>query len=155
MVLHPKLDFRSLYKKRLMKANTNNPTFPNTPAAEPSPLSTAAMENLKDNSQQPIGDEVGDKSPGMFDLDTNLPAIQKPRLEDTVKRLFSEEHFHHILTDHLLFQRFSIFVNKYQPQYVPTLIRYMDMLKATKAIEYANAMALRNVWCAFHSRSTL
>lgn len=156
MVFH---SFHSLRRKRSreVKRNQDSPTLPKTPAAELPPSLIAAMENLDNNSNSPRNHQPlinvapnlrADVVSGFFNLQPPLPPpnMQTTRLEDTVRRLFSEDHFSHILADKALFQRFSAFLNKYQPQYVPALIRHLDMLKAAKAIEYANAITRRMVW---------
>jgi hypothetical protein len=59
-----------------------------------------------------------------------------------MRRLFSKEHLHFILGDHVLFYRFSSFHNQYRPHLVPAF-RYLEMRKVVKAIEYANAVIRR------------
>lgn len=56
-------------------------------------------------------------------------------------RLFSHDHLNIILKDTAHLQRFTNFLIKYQPQNLPTLVRYLDSQKAIKAIQYANALA--------------
>ncbi|KUJ12263.1 uncharacterized protein LY89DRAFT_623352 [Mollisia scopiformis] len=63
-----------------------------------------------------------------------------------MKRLMSAEHLHFILADHTLFYRFSSFLNRYRSHLVPTLIRYLEMRKAMKAIEYANSIVRTIRW---------
>jgi hypothetical protein len=77
------------------------------------------------------------------------PPTQKSsnvKLEDLVKRLFSDEHLLFILGDHALFLKFSTFLNRYQPHLVPSLIRFLEMRKSMKAIDYANAVARKLQW---------
>lgn len=138
-----KLDLYSLRRHRSKDRGLkdDSPTLPNIPDSPFPPPTSAAMEPLK--SHPPTVENpsrAANKSSGFFNLEPTLPANQTSRLEDTMKKLFSEEHLHYILEDQLFLQRFSAFVNKYQPQYTPTLTRYMDLLKASKAIEYANAI---------------
>ena len=81
--------------------------------------------------------------PSFFNLQPPAQSTQHVKLEDIMNRLFSEEHLHFILGDHILFYRFSSFLNHYKPHLVPTLVRYLEMRKAVKAIEYANAVTRR------------
>jgi len=81
-----------------------------------------------------------------FDLQPPPASASNVRIEDVMKRLFSVEHLHFILGDHVLFYQFSTFLNRFKPNLVPTLIRYMEMRKAMKAIEYANAVARSIRW---------
>ncbi|KAN0119674.1 hypothetical protein V8E51_001882 [Hyaloscypha variabilis] len=82
----------------------------------------------------------------LFSMNDDISPMEHVKLEDVMKRLFSEEHLHFILGDHALFYRFSRFLNHYKPHLVPTLIRYLEMRKAVKAIEYANAVTRRVRW---------
>lgn len=63
-----------------------------------------------------------------------------PDLEKLMERIHSAEHLHFILSDLRLSRRFSTFVNRYKLQYSTTLVRYLGLRKAHKAIEYANAV---------------
>lgn len=81
-----------------------------------------------------------------FDLQPPKACPNNVRIEDVMARLFSMEHLHFILDDHGLFLRFSAFLNRWHSHIVPTLIRYLEMRKAVKAIEYANAVARRIRW---------
>lgn len=81
-----------------------------------------------------------------FDLQPPPASASDVRIEDVMKRLFSAEHLHFILGDHHLFYQFSTFLNRLKPSLVPTLIRYLEMRKAMKAIEYANAVARSIRW---------
>ncbi|KAH7410826.1 hypothetical protein BKA64DRAFT_703940 [Cadophora sp. MPI-SDFR-AT-0126] len=103
-----------------------------------------------------MAEEADQKTPAVEDTDTTEAEffnLQPPaasgsddRIEDVVKRLFSAEHLHFILGDHLLFYQFSTFLNRFRPSLVPTLIRYLEMRKAMKAIEYANSVARSIRW---------
>ncbi|KAI1008006.1 hypothetical protein K3495_g234 [Podosphaera aphanis] len=94
-------------------------------------------------SEQP---DVLDGS-NFFDLRPPLPLENdETKIEELMKRLFSEEHLHSILSDYTYSQRFSSFLNRYRPHLVPTLLRYIQMRKAMKAIEYANAVARSINW---------
>lgn len=81
-----------------------------------------------------------------FDLKPPIPHTGNGKIEDLAKRLFSDEHLLFILQDHALFQKFSMFINRFRPHLVPTLVRYLEMRKAMKAIEYANAVARNVPW---------
>ncbi len=66
-----------------------------------------------------------------------------------VRQLFSDEHLNFIIGDHILFYRFSSFLNRYRSHLVPTLVRYLEMRKAVKAIEYANAVVKSIRWPSY------
>ncbi len=90
--------------------------------------------------------EVDSAEAGFFDLSVPIPIAKEVGIEHVMKRLFSKEHLHFILADHVLFYRFSSFLNRFKPHIVPTLVRYLEMRKAMKAIEYANAVARSIRW---------
>lgn len=97
----------------------------------------------------PSAHVLGDRDSGdgeFFDLRPPMSAAVDVEVEDVMKKLFSTEHLHFILTDHSLFLKFSSFLNQYRPNLVPALVRYLEMRKATKAIEYANAIAKSIQW---------
>ena len=75
-----------------------------------------------------------------------VPAASYVKVEDLVKRLFSAEHLHLILSNHAFFSRFSSFLNRFKPHLVPRLVRYLEMRKAIKAIEYANTIVRKIRW---------
>jgi hypothetical protein len=81
-----------------------------------------------------------------FDLKPPPATASTTNIEELMKRLFSPDHLHFILEDHGLFHRFSSFLNQFKPNLVPTLVRYLEMRKAMKAIEYANAVAKSIRW---------
>ncbi|KAL5318749.1 hypothetical protein ACEPPN_013813 [Leptodophora sp. 'Broadleaf-Isolate-01'] len=102
------------------------------------------MANEVDEKPPKGGDTTGEVE--FFDLQPPTVAASGVRVEDVVKRLFSAEHLNFILGDHLLFYQFSTFLNRFRPSLVPTLIRYLEMRKAMKAIEYANAVGRSIRW---------
>jgi len=81
-----------------------------------------------------------------FDLQPPTNSSTHIKLEDLAKRLFSADHLHFILQDHGLFYRFSSFLNEFRPHLIPTLVRYLEMRKAMKAIEYANSVSRTIRW---------
>lgn len=93
-----------------------------------------------------LAQETDTAEPGFFDLQAPESTVSHVKVEDVMRRLFSREHLHFILGDHVLFYRFSSFLNRFKPQMVPTLIRYLEMRKAMKSIEYANAVARSIRW---------
>lgn len=62
-------------------------------------------------------------------------------LEERSLQMFSEEHLRLIFANSSSLLRFTAFLSTHRPQSVPTLIYYLDALKALKAIQYANAIA--------------
>ncbi|KAF2655034.1 hypothetical protein K491DRAFT_658893 [Lophiostoma macrostomum CBS 122681] len=62
-------------------------------------------------------------------------------LEARSDQLFSKEHLQAIFRDTPSLLRFTSFLSAARPNSVPVLIYYLDALKATRAINYANAVA--------------
>ena len=80
-------------------------------------------------------------SPTSFDLKPPPPNKKVKNIDTLSEKLFSGEHLRVILKDPSFFLRFTAFLNRYKPQCAPVLVRYLEAQKATKAIEYANALA--------------
>ncbi|KAL8715261.1 MAG: hypothetical protein Q9220_001219 [cf. Caloplaca sp. 1 TL-2023] len=76
-----------------------------------------------------------------FDLKPPPPKKSVQFLETFSEDLFSDAHLRTILRDPAYFTRFTAFLNCYKPQLIPVLVRYLEIQKVTKAIEYANALA--------------
>lgn len=76
-----------------------------------------------------------------FDLRPPVRTKKTTSLDDLSDSLFGGGHLETILRDPEFFGRFTAFLNRYRPQAAPVLIRYLEMQKAMKAIEYANAVA--------------
>ena len=68
-------------------------------------------------------------------------AHQSFSLEARGEQMFSREHLQAIFTDPALLLKFTSFLGSYRRQSVPTLIYYLDALKAIRAINYANAVS--------------
>ncbi|KAF2761888.1 hypothetical protein EJ05DRAFT_496775 [Pseudovirgaria hyperparasitica] len=83
--------------------------------------------------------------PETFDLRPPPPTVTESDAEMLAERLFSVDHLKSILEDHALFHKFTIFLNRYQPQLVPLLIRYLDSQKAIAAARYANAIIAQRI----------
>lgn len=106
--------------------------------------------SMDDDSARDVGatqDSNNKSEAEFFDLQPPTPSTKKHvGIEDVMLRLVSAEHLHFNLGDHVLFYRFSSFLNKYESHLVPTLIRYLEMRKAMKAIEYANSIVRTIRW---------
>jgi hypothetical protein len=76
-----------------------------------------------------------------FDLRPQPRKKKSSSLDVLSEALFSEGHLDTILQEPQLFARFTAFLNRYRPQVVPILVRYLEIQKAVKAVEYANAVA--------------
>jgi len=109
-------------------------------------LSPDMGDETEKNGQSPQDLDSSEEPEEFFDLQPPAQPTSYVKTEDVMKRLFSAEHLHFILGDHVLFYRFSTFLNRYMSNLVPTLIRYLEMRKAMKAIEYANAVAKTIRW---------
>jgi hypothetical protein len=97
--------------------------------------------------QQRLDDEdrlspLIEDDPQSFDL---VAPVENERrqtsLEDLSESLFSKEHLQAIFNDTPSLIRFTSFLSATRPKSVPTLIYYLDALKALRAINYANAVA--------------
>jgi len=75
-----------------------------------------------------------------YDLRPPPPSVSHDNPEFLAGRLFSVDHLNLILEDPAYFQRFRGFLNRYRPQSVPTLVKYLESQKALTAIRYANAL---------------
>ncbi|ESZ98384.1 non-specific serine/threonine protein kinase [Sclerotinia borealis F-4128] len=126
-------------------------SFPHANLDLANTLLSDAMNSIEDSEDQsrvasaPLKTPDSEKSQ-FFDLHPPVSRSSNVKIEDLAKRLFSEEHLLFILHDHALFQKFSIFMNRFRPHLVPILVRYLEMTKAMKAIEYANAVARKIRW---------
>jgi hypothetical protein len=117
------------------------------------PPPSAMARHFEHNNENPVvmeeqqqQQENQESAESFFDLGATLPTQDDGSIEAVMRRLFSAEHLNFILADHALFHRFSAFLNQYKSKLVPTLIRYLEMRKAMKAIEYANAVARQIRW---------
>jgi hypothetical protein len=102
--------------------------------------------SMDDDSLRMEDRSAQDHSPvdsSFYDLQPPEQQANHVKPEDIMSRLFSKEHLHFILGDHIFFYRFSSFLNCYSSHLVLALVRYLEMRTAIKAIEYANAVARR------------
>jgi len=86
-------------------------------------------------------DPLLEDDPASFDLvpgATNGPSGFS--LEKRSEQLFSREHLLEIFSDPSLLLKFTSFLSIKRPKSIPTLVYYLDALKAIKAINYANAV---------------
>lgn len=92
------------------------------------------------DSLEPLNDD----DPGCYDLvqpDARSVVPQAYSLEQRAEDMFSREHLQEIFDDPSLLLKFSSFLGTHRRSSVPTLIYYLDALKALRAIRYANAVA--------------
>lgn len=76
-----------------------------------------------------------------FDLRPPAPKPKPPNIETISELLFSSGHLNTILHQPQSVAKFTAFLNKYQPEYQPLILRYLETQKAITAIAYANAVA--------------
>ncbi|WPG98712.1 Hypothetical protein R9X50_00150600 [Acrodontium crateriforme] len=99
-------------------------------------------------------DPLVEDDPASFDL---LPPHQfdeeigQYKLERQAELLFSEAHLRAIFADPQLLLKFTGFLNSHRPQSIPILVYYLDALKAIRAINYSNGIALALDPIRFHS----
>jgi hypothetical protein len=106
-----------------------------------------ATQALGPLQQKPLEDDdrlspLLEDDPHSFDL--VAPVVNERRqasLEGMSEQLFSREHLKAIFDDTPSLLRFTSFLSAARPKSVPTLIYYLDALKALRAINYANAVA--------------
>ncbi|TVY83664.1 Phototropin-2 [Lachnellula suecica] len=127
-----------------------SPSFPfsqNPPLLVLDLKKTALLQEMENGDSKEMPRDPESDESEFFDLQPPAPSSSNNvKTEDIMARLTSAEHLHWILADHVFFYRFSAFLNRYNAHLVPTLIRYLEMRKAIKAIEYANAVAKRIRW---------
>lgn len=77
------------------------------------------------------------------DLQLNAPPPKNSitTVEGLSELLFSDEHLKYIIKDQVLYTRFSLFLIRYRPQLIPVLLHFIEIQKAMKALDYANAVA--------------
>lgn len=76
-----------------------------------------------------------------YDLAAPPPTHSYSNGEYLAERLFSADHLDIILKNPTDLQRFTSFLNHYQPHSAPTLVRYLEAQKAITAVRYANSLA--------------
>ena len=84
-----------------------------------------------------------DSSPD-HDYDLKPPPPNRPpsnSLDTHTAHLFSEAHLQTILSDPVFSTRFTTFLKRYQPHIISILNQYLEIQKALKAIDFANAVA--------------
>jgi len=109
-------------------------------------VATHALPALQQRGFMDDGDRLSpllEDDPQSFDL-IPAPAEDERKqfsLETQSEQLFSKEHLQAIFKDTASLLRFTSFLSAARPKSVPTLIYYLDALKALRAINYANAVA--------------
>ena len=76
-----------------------------------------------------------------YDLKPPPPNTKVKHVDTLSEQLFSGDHLRIILDDPSFFLRFTAFINRFKPNLAPVLVRYLEAQKATKAVEYANALS--------------
>lgn len=82
----------------------------------------------------------GDDEHAEYDLKPPPPSVSHSNIEVLAERFYSTDHLDLILRDPTLYARFSHFVHQYRPQSVAALNSYLEIQKATLAVEYANSV---------------
>ncbi|KAG8533271.1 uncharacterized protein KY384_002054 [Bacidia gigantensis] len=94
------------------------------------PMDMGHPEDLRSQNESPN-----------FDLKPPPPNIKVKHIDTLAEKLLSGNHLDIILNDPSFFLRFTAFLNRYKPNIAPTLVQYLEMKKAIKAVEYANALS--------------
>ena len=87
-------------------------------------------------------DPIAEDNPASYDLLASAEA-EHPKeysLERRSQVLFAKEHLQVIFADSGLLFKFTAFLTSQRPQSLPMLVYYLDILKAIRAINYANAI---------------
>ena len=83
-----------------------------------------------------------DVRPEDYDLPASMEdASHLDAIEAVSQVLFSPEHLKVIFAEPSSLLKFTSFLTVYRPNSIPTLIYYLDAMKALKAISYANSIA--------------
>ncbi|KAL1306928.1 hypothetical protein AAFC00_005570 [Neodothiora populina] len=85
----------------------------------------------------------GEDEQGEYDLKPPPPSVAHSNVEALAERFFSVDHLNVILRDASLHYSFAQFLHHHKPHCVDALNRYLDVQKATLALEYANAITSR------------
>lgn len=109
-------------------------------------VATHALPALQQRGFADDGDRLSpllEDDPHSFDLISAPTEDERKQfsLETRSEQLFSREHLQAIFKDTSSLLRFTSFLSAARPKSVPTLIYYLDALKALRAISYANAVA--------------
>ena len=110
-------------------------------------LNGHADSDLPPLQSQTVVDQNDKLEPISEDDPTSYELVEPPlgdgegySLEQRSLQLFSKEHLQVIFADGNYLLRFTSFLGAHRPQSVPTLIHYLDCLKALRAVQYSNAI---------------
>ncbi|KAL8738092.1 MAG: hypothetical protein Q9181_001078 [Wetmoreana brouardii] len=116
-----------------------------SPTTDDFPQPPVHTQHMNSNQNSPDGhmEDIKTSADDSHDFDLKPPPPRRPAkfLETYAEQLFSDAHLQTILRDSTFFMRFTAFLNRYKSYSAPILIRYLEIQKAMKAIEYANALA--------------
>ena len=108
-------------------------------------IATQALPPLQEKGNADDNDRLSpllEDDPQSWDLVAPVETETKQfSLEYQSEQLFSKQHLQAIFSDTPSLLRFTTFLSAARPKSVPTLIYYLDALKALRAINYANAVA--------------
>ncbi|KAK8167014.1 PAS domain-containing protein [Phyllosticta citrichinensis] len=119
------------------------------PSADPPSIFDA------DDNDPDASSSASSRTSNSFDLMPPPPNVTLTNAEVLSIRLFSTDHLNLIIHHQSLFSQFIAFLNEYRPNHAPTLIRYLETLKAAAAVDYANAIARQIVGPEKSSSATL
>ncbi|EXJ77366.1 hypothetical protein A1O3_09592 [Capronia epimyces CBS 606.96] len=105
------------------------------PTRDP-PAVQRTMSETDTGAFQNLGSDVLD-----FDLRPPPPRCRIPSVESLSESLFSSGHLKTLLRHPGYLARFTSFLAMYQPQSQSVLLNFLEIQKAIKAVEYANAVA--------------
>ncbi|KAH9910046.1 hypothetical protein F4778DRAFT_767912 [Xylariomycetidae sp. FL2044] len=117
---------------------------PNSSSSSLAPTSGSGLPPLQtkvadQDGLEPLAEEDLDLASFDLVIPAHGPGSQYS-LETRSELLFSTEHLKMIFDDPVLLQRFSNFLYATKLESLPLLLYYMDALKASKAINYANSI---------------
>ncbi|KAK7528996.1 PAS domain-containing protein [Phyllosticta citriasiana] len=108
-----------------------------------------------DDNDPDASSSASSRTSNGFDLMPPPPNVTLTNAEVLSVRLFSTDHLNLIIHHQLFFSQFIAFLNEYRPNHAPTLIRYLETLKAAAAVDYANAIARQIIAPGKRSSATL
>lgn len=111
-----------------------------TAATSVQPLPALQAKGLPDPSDRL---EPLEEDDGSYDLvaPRDVLRAQQYSLETRAEHIFSHEHLREIFRDPTHLSKFTNFLSQHRKSSVPTLIYYLEALKAIKAINYANSVS--------------
>ncbi|KAI2602426.1 hypothetical protein GGR54DRAFT_645051 [Hypoxylon sp. NC1633] len=125
--------------RSLLSRSTNSKE---TSSSSPSSVALHGLQSkapVEQNELKPLAEE--DIDPASFDLvPPYSSSVVQYSLGTSSEALFSTDHLKGIIEDPLRLRKFTSFLHAFRPNSLPILMYYLDAIKASRAISYANAI---------------